>query len=152
MGATEPRYIPCFLTGPSVFLKGSNGEVLHVFTMNGGLIAAIDLGYEVDTTGPTAAFAHRSWLASSAAMNPPPRAIFGKLFFVPLSLCPLPLCPLPHCVLPVDLQVLRSASPGQPDSSRRRRLKSRLPEPAFLFGWKSAALHASVALSLRDVD
>jgi hypothetical protein len=37
-----------------------DGEVLHVFTMNNGLIAAMDLGDEADTTGPTAAFAHRS--------------------------------------------------------------------------------------------
>ena len=35
-------------------------EVLHVFTMNSGLIAAMDLGDQADTTGPTAAFAHRS--------------------------------------------------------------------------------------------
>lgn len=39
----------------------SDSEVLHVFTMNGGLIAAMDLGAEADTTaGPSAAFAHRS--------------------------------------------------------------------------------------------
>lgn len=37
-----------------------DGEVLHVFTMNNGLIAAMDLGDQADTTGPTAAFAHRS--------------------------------------------------------------------------------------------
>ena len=36
-----------------------DGEVLHVFTMNNGLIAAMDLGEEGDTTRPTAAFAHR---------------------------------------------------------------------------------------------
>lgn len=37
------------------------GEVLHVFTVNSGLIAAMDLGDEDDFTGgPTAAFAHRS--------------------------------------------------------------------------------------------
>src|SRR5262250_2527718 len=35
-----------------------DGEVLHVFTMNSGLIAAMDLGDEDDATaGPTAAFA-----------------------------------------------------------------------------------------------
>ncbi len=37
-----------------------DGEVLHVFTVSGGLIAAMHLGDEADTTGPTAAFAHRS--------------------------------------------------------------------------------------------
>ena len=38
-----------------------DGEVLHVFTMNNGFIAAMDLGDEQDATaGPTAAFAHRS--------------------------------------------------------------------------------------------
>jgi hypothetical protein len=38
-----------------------DGEVLHVFTVNSGLIAAMDLGDEDDATaGPTAAFAHRS--------------------------------------------------------------------------------------------
>ena len=39
----------------------SDSEVLHVFTMNGGLIAAMNLGDEADSAdGPTAAFAHRS--------------------------------------------------------------------------------------------
>ena len=39
----------------------SDSEVLHVFTVNSGLIAAMDLGNEDDATaGPTAAFAHRS--------------------------------------------------------------------------------------------
>jgi len=39
----------------------SNGEVLHVFTVKSGLIAAMDLGGETDpTAGPSAAFAHRS--------------------------------------------------------------------------------------------
>src|SRR5215831_21185554 len=39
----------------------SDSEVLHVFTVNAGLIAAMDLGDEDDATaGPTAAFAHRS--------------------------------------------------------------------------------------------
>jgi hypothetical protein len=38
-----------------------DGEVLHVFTVKGGLIAAMDLGDEADSAGgPTAAFAHRS--------------------------------------------------------------------------------------------
>jgi hypothetical protein len=37
-----------------------DGEVLHAFTMNNGLIAAMDLGDQADTTGPTAAFSHRS--------------------------------------------------------------------------------------------
>jgi hypothetical protein len=38
-----------------------DGEVLHVFTMNRGLIAAMDLGDEADATAaPSAAFAHRS--------------------------------------------------------------------------------------------
>jgi hypothetical protein len=39
----------------------SDSEVLHVFTMNSGLISSMDLGDEADrTAGPTAAFAHRS--------------------------------------------------------------------------------------------
>jgi hypothetical protein len=39
----------------------SDSEVLHVFTVNSGLIAAMDLGDDVDrTAGPSAAFAHRS--------------------------------------------------------------------------------------------
>jgi len=37
----------------------SDSEVLHIFTMNNGLIAAMDLGDQTDTTGPTAAFSHR---------------------------------------------------------------------------------------------
>src|SRR5882672_4713835 len=39
----------------------SDSEVFHVFTVNGGLIAAMDLGDKANpTTGPSAAFAHRS--------------------------------------------------------------------------------------------
>ncbi len=39
----------------------SDTEVVHVFTVNDGLIAAMDLGEEADpTAGPSAAFAHRS--------------------------------------------------------------------------------------------
>ena len=39
----------------------SDGEVLHVFTVTSGLIAAMDLGDHADpTAGPSAAFAHRS--------------------------------------------------------------------------------------------
>ena len=39
----------------------ADSEVLHAFTMNRGLIAAMDLGDEADATaGPSAAFAHRS--------------------------------------------------------------------------------------------
>lgn len=38
----------------------SDSEVLHIFTLKNGLIAAVDLGDEHDATGPTAAFAHRS--------------------------------------------------------------------------------------------
>ena len=38
----------------------SDSEVLHVFTVDSGLITAMDLGDEADTTGPSAAFAHRS--------------------------------------------------------------------------------------------
>src|ERR1700742_5069323 len=38
-----------------------DGEVLHVFTLSAGLIAAMDLGDEANpTAGPSAAFAHRS--------------------------------------------------------------------------------------------
>lgn len=37
-----------------------DGEVIHVFTMNKGLIATMELGDENNTTGPTAAFTHRS--------------------------------------------------------------------------------------------
>jgi hypothetical protein len=39
----------------------ADGEVFHVFTLKGGLIAAMELGDEVEEiAGPTAAFAHRS--------------------------------------------------------------------------------------------
>ena len=39
----------------------ADGNVLHVFTMKSGLIAAMDLGDESNAaTGPSAAFAHRS--------------------------------------------------------------------------------------------
>jgi hypothetical protein len=39
----------------------SDSEVLHVFTVNNGLIAAMNLGDEADSTAePSAAFAHRS--------------------------------------------------------------------------------------------
>jgi hypothetical protein len=39
----------------------SDSEVLHVFTVNNGLIAALELGGEANATaGPSAAFAHRS--------------------------------------------------------------------------------------------
>ncbi|MBV9876770.1 MAG: nuclear transport factor 2 family protein [Verrucomicrobia bacterium] len=39
----------------------SDSEVLHVFTVNNGLIAAMDLGDDADpTAGPSAAFAHQS--------------------------------------------------------------------------------------------
>jgi hypothetical protein len=39
----------------------SDSEVLHVFTMSSGLIAAMDLGDQSGpTAGPSAAFAHRS--------------------------------------------------------------------------------------------
>jgi len=38
-----------------------DGQVLHIFKVNSGLIAAMNLGDEDDATaGPTAAFAHRS--------------------------------------------------------------------------------------------
>src|SRR6187402_2525071 len=38
----------------------SDSEVLHVFTMNSGLIAAMDLRDDADSlAGPSAAFAHR---------------------------------------------------------------------------------------------
>lgn len=37
----------------------SDSEVLHLFTLRGGLIAAMELGDEADSTGPTAAFAPR---------------------------------------------------------------------------------------------
>src|ERR1700730_4430942 len=39
----------------------SDSEVLHVFTVNSGLIAAMHLGNEANiTAGPSVAFAHRS--------------------------------------------------------------------------------------------
>ena len=42
----------------------SDSEVLHVFTMSGGLISAMNLGDGADpTAGPSAAFVHRSQLA-----------------------------------------------------------------------------------------
>ena len=38
-----------------------DGEVVHVFTMKGGLIAAMDIGNDADSNaGPASAFAHRS--------------------------------------------------------------------------------------------
>jgi predicted dinucleotide-binding enzyme len=37
----------------------SDSEVLHIFTVNSGLIASMDLGDEANTTSPTAAFSHR---------------------------------------------------------------------------------------------
>lgn len=36
----------------------SDSEVLHIFTVNSGLIAAMDLGDAADATGPSVAFAH----------------------------------------------------------------------------------------------
>jgi|SRR5665213_681912 len=39
----------------------ANSEVVHVFTVKSGFIAAMDLGDEADSSaGPSAAFAHRS--------------------------------------------------------------------------------------------
>ena len=38
----------------------SDSEVVHIFTMNNGLIAAMDLGDEADAASPSAAFKHRS--------------------------------------------------------------------------------------------
>ena len=38
----------------------SDSEVLHVFTVNGGLIAAMVLGDEATTAGSSVAFAHRT--------------------------------------------------------------------------------------------
>ena len=38
----------------------SDSEVLHVFAMNGGLIAGMDLGDEADPTGPSSAFGQPS--------------------------------------------------------------------------------------------
>jgi ketosteroid isomerase-like protein len=39
----------------------SDSEVLHVFTISGGLISAMTIGDEADpTAGPSAAFVHRS--------------------------------------------------------------------------------------------
>jgi hypothetical protein len=39
----------------------SDSEVLHVFTVDGGLISAMNLGHEADpNAGPSAAFGHRS--------------------------------------------------------------------------------------------
>ncbi len=39
----------------------SDSQVFHVFTLSGGLIAAMELGDEADSTaGPSAAFVHRS--------------------------------------------------------------------------------------------
>lgn len=37
-----------------------DGEVIHVFTVNNGLIAAMNLRDEDNTAGPTEAFTHRS--------------------------------------------------------------------------------------------
>jgi hypothetical protein len=38
----------------------SDSEVLHIFTMKNGLVAAMDLGSGANTIDPTAAFSHRS--------------------------------------------------------------------------------------------
>ena len=39
----------------------SDSEVLHLFTLHGGLIAAMNIGDEVESAdGPSAAFAHRA--------------------------------------------------------------------------------------------
>ena len=38
----------------------SDSEVLHIFIVNGDLIADMHLGDETDRNGPSAAFAHRS--------------------------------------------------------------------------------------------
>jgi hypothetical protein len=38
----------------------SDSEVVHIFTIKNGLIAAMDLGVGANTIGPTAAFSHRS--------------------------------------------------------------------------------------------
>jgi hypothetical protein len=38
----------------------SDSEVIHVFSMENGLIAAMNLGDEADAANPSAAFAHRS--------------------------------------------------------------------------------------------
>ena len=38
----------------------SDSDILHVFTLERGPIATMDLGDEADSTGPTAAFAHRT--------------------------------------------------------------------------------------------
>lgn len=37
----------------------SDSEVFHVFSLENGLIAAMNIGDEADTTDPSAAFAHR---------------------------------------------------------------------------------------------
>ena len=48
----------------------SDSEVLHVFTVKTGLIAAMDLGGEADpTAGPSAAFAHH---VDAASLRTPP--------------------------------------------------------------------------------
>jgi hypothetical protein len=38
----------------------ADSEVIHIFTMKNGLIAAMNLGDEADAASPSAAFAHRS--------------------------------------------------------------------------------------------
>lgn len=38
----------------------SDSEILHMFSVKSGLIAAMELGDAIDTTGPSAAFAYRS--------------------------------------------------------------------------------------------
>jgi GNAT superfamily N-acetyltransferase len=49
----------------------SESEVLHVFTVNGGLIAAMDLGDEADpTSGPSAAFAHHPPVVEIRSLTP----------------------------------------------------------------------------------
>ena len=49
----------------------SESEVLHVFTVNSGLIAAMDLGDEADpTSGPSAAFAHNPLAVEIRSLAP----------------------------------------------------------------------------------
>ncbi|HEX4002818.1 MAG TPA: nuclear transport factor 2 family protein [Candidatus Acidoferrales bacterium] len=47
----------------------SDSEVLHLFTINDGLIAAMALGDEGDTAAPSAAFAHGSDRARTKGRN-----------------------------------------------------------------------------------
>ncbi len=64
MNAVDPNRILVRVHQLVRSLEGAllfDGEVIHLFTLKDGLIAAMDLGEQADATaGPSAAFAHHS--------------------------------------------------------------------------------------------